>query len=673
MSRTLLTWISFAFLLMLLAAASLVAQPASESWKDQGILNLTRSPHAKLHSVPIRAVTINQGFWAERRKTNLEKSIPTMREVLLTNGRMENFRRLIGKSKAAQNGPVYGDAHVYKWLEAVGFALQSGDLPELRKATEEIINDVVAAQEPGGYLNTYYVDDRASQRMLPAVQSTGHELYNIGHLLQAGIAYYRATGDRKMLDAATRFFDDFIIKSYGPEASKKPLVSGHPGTELALIELYRITGEKRYLDLAGYLLRGDPERMPFPQSRYVYMFCGIPFTSRKQLEGHAVRAMYAASGATDYYLETGDPAYWKTLETLWKDLVNSKLYITGGVGARSSGEAFGDPYELPNSRAYGESCAAIGNMMWNWRMLAATGEARFTDVVERVLYNGLNSGMSLNGTTYCYRNPLEYDPESGPIRNSWYTTNCCPSNIQRIFAALPGYIYSTSTDGIYVHLFQNSELDWRLENGTGLKVSQKTNYPWDGNVDMTVTPAQATDFTFYLRIPAWSTTAQVTVNGQAVSGAKAGMYLPVRRRWAPGDKIRIQFNMTPQVIVANSQLADDNGRVAIQRGPLVYCMEQLDQPGVTSLNKVSVILGQTPGQEFRPEFRRDLLGGVVVLHHAGAVVDNPGNEPLYQFFTLATQRSTRPAALTLIPYYTWANREPTAMQVWMQYSQRRNP
>jgi DUF1680 family protein len=665
------TWISVAFFLIVPALRPLAAQPGSESWKDQGIVDVTRSPHAKLHTIPIRAITIDQGFWAERRKTNLEKSIPTMREVLIANGRMENFRRLSGKSKAAQNGPVYGDAHVYKWLEAASFALQSGDVPELHKATEEIISDVVAVQEPGGYLNTYYVEDRASQRMLPAVQSTGHELYNIGHLLQAGIAYYRATGDRKMLDAATRFFDDFIIKSYGPEPDKKPLVSGHPGTELALIELYRMTGRKQYLDLAGYLLRGDSERMPFPQSRYVYMFCGIPFTSRTQLEGHAVRAMYAASGATDYYLETGDPAYWKTLETLWNDLTKSKMYVTGGVGSRGSGEAFGDPYELPNSRAYGESCAAIGNMMWNWRLLLSTGDARFTDIVERVLYNGLNSGMSLSGTTYCYRNPLEYAPESGPIRNSWYTTNCCPSNIQRIFSALPGYIYGTSGDGVYVHLYQNSQLDWRLENGVGLKLSQHTNYPWDGTVDITVTPALASEFTVYVRIPAWSTTTKVAVNGQAMSGVKSGTYLPIRRRWAAGDKLRIQLDMAPKVLTANPQLADDSGRVAIQRGPLVYCLEQLDQNGVTSLSDVAVVLGRNPGSEFRPELRRDLLGGIVLLRHEGVVTQKKlSEEPLYQLFEPVSQRITRPADLTFIPYYVWANREPSAMQLWVRYIQR---
>src|ERR1700716_3425301 len=367
--------------------------------------------------------------------------------------------------------------------------------------------------------------------MEPKVQQWGHELYNIGHLLQGAIAYYRATGDRTLLDAGIRFVNEFLLPNFGPGPDKKPLFSGHPEMELALIELYRLTADKRHLELVRYLLAGDSP-MPFKPENYVYHFCGIPFTSRTHLEGHAVRAMYACCGAADYYLETGDQAYWKALNALWKDLVSAQMYVTGGVGARSDGEAFGDPYELPNARAYGESCAAIGNMMWNWRMLAATGEARFTDVIERALYNGINSGMSLNGTLYCYQNPLEYAPGEGrPIRNPWYDTTCCPPNLERTLASLPGYFYSTSKDGIYVHLYDNPELNWHLENGVGLKVAQKTNYPWDGAVELAVTPAQASEFTFYVRIPEWAAGAQVAVNGEAVSGAKAGQYLPIRRRW----------------------------------------------------------------------------------------------------------------------------------------------
>jgi hypothetical protein len=445
-------------------AQTTVALTDSPNWKDQGIENLAKSPHAKLRDIPVRAVTITGDFWARRREINVTRSIPTMHDLLEANGRMNNFLRLVGKGTAAQSGPVFSDSDVYKWTEAVGFVLQSGDRPELRASAEKLIDEVVAVQEPSGYLNTYYQDDRKPLRMLPQTQSTGHELYNMGHMLQGAIAYYRATGDRKLLDAGIRFVDDFLIPNYGP-APKKPIVSGHPEIEMGLIELYRITGDKRQLDLAGYILQGDP-RIELPERRTIYMFSGTPFTGRTKMQGHAVRAMYACCGATDYYLETGDDAYWKTLNTLWNDMTTTKMYVTGGVGSRSDGEAFGDAYELPNFRAYGESCAAIGNMMWNWRMLAATGDAKFTDVIERALYNGINSGMSLDGTLYCYRNPLAFDPSTGDkIRNPWYDVTCCPPNLERTFGSLPGYFYSTSEDGIYVHLYDNSELNWGLENG----------------------------------------------------------------------------------------------------------------------------------------------------------------------------------------------------------------
>jgi uncharacterized protein len=634
------------------------------NWRDQGVENLTKSPHAKLRNIPVRAVTIQSGFWGGRREINATRSIPTMHDLLEANGRMNNFRRLVGKSNAAQHGPVYSDSDVYKWTEAVGFVLQSGDRPELRASAEKAIEEVVVAQESNGYLNTYYVDDRKSLRMLPQTQTTGHELYNIGHLLQGAIAYYRATGDRKLLDAGIRFVDNFLIPSYGP-APKQPIVSGHPEIEMGLIELYRITGDRRQLDLAGYILQGD-KRIDLPERRTIYMFSGTPFTQRTKLEGHAVRAMYACCGATDYYIETGDDTYWKTLNTLWNDMTTTKMYVTGGVGSRSDGEAFGDAYELPNFRAYGESCAAIGNMMWNWRMLAVTGDAKFTDVIERALYNGINSGMSLDGTMYCYRNPLGFDPSTGDkIRNPWYDTTCCPPNLERTFGSLPGYFYSTSNDGIYVHLYDNSELDWHLENGTGLKITQKTGYPWDGKVEMTVSPAQPSEFVLYVRIPGWADSAQVTVNGKAVTGAKPGEYLPIRRRWAAGDRVYLQTEMTSQVLEANARVADDTGRVAVQRGPLIYCLEELDQSSGVTLSDVALSLGKRPESEFQSEMKSDLLGGVLVLHHTGISYDrNSSMSGLYPRYTGAEPR-TRKVPLTFIPYYAWANRQATSMQVWI--------
>src|SRR6266849_4776180 len=280
------------------AAQSSVALTATPEWRDQGILNLAKSPYAMLHGVPVHAVTIEAGFWSPRRETNVTSSIPSMGKLLEVNGRMDNFRRLTGKSAASQRGPVYADSDIYKWIEAAGFALQSGERRELRAVVDKDIREIVAAQQADGYLNTYYVQEHAAQRMEPKTQQHGHELYNIGHLLQGAIAYYRATGDRTLLDAGIRFVNEFLLPSFGPGADKKPLFSGHPEMELALVELYRLTGDKRHLELAGYLLAGD-SRMPFKPENYVYHFCGIPLTSRTHLEGHAVRAMYACCGAAD--------------------------------------------------------------------------------------------------------------------------------------------------------------------------------------------------------------------------------------------------------------------------------------------------------------------------------------------------------------------------------------
>ncbi len=649
-------------------------------WKDQGILNLAHSPFAKLKNVPVHAVTIQDGFWGKRREINVTKSIPSMEKLLLANGRLDNFLRLEGKSTAPQHGPVFSDSDIYKWTEAVGFALQSGEQPVLQTSMDQIIDTVLAAQEPTGYLDTYYQDDRKNLRMQLATQQTGHELYCLGHFLQGAIAYYRGTGDRRLLDAGIHSVDDFLIPNFGPDPGKKPILSGHPEIEMGLIELYRLTGDKRQLELAGYILGGDPRIQTELQLRprdYIYMFSGTPFTERKRLEGHAVRSMYACCGATDYYLETGDRAYWSTLETLWHDLVNAQMYVTGGVGARATGEAFGDDYELPNLRAYGESCAAIGNMMWNWRLLAATGEARFADVIERALYNGINSGMSLDGTLYCYRNPLEFEPaladddtvgghseHARKIRNPWYDTTCCPPNIERTLAALPGYFYSTSADGIYVHLYDNSELNWRLENGTGLKVAQKTNYPWDGSVEITVTPDAAADFTFFLRIPGWTDHPQVEVNKQPLLGAKPGEYLAIKRRWNPGDVIHLQLDMTLQAIAANEKVVDDNGRVALQRGPLVYCMEQIDQPQGVKLSDVVLDIGPQGPSGFHASFEKDVLGGVNVLRGNGIALEGQQSSALYYRYAGADHKSHR-VALTFIPYFAWANREVTPMQVWM--------
>ncbi len=626
---------------------SLGMAQAAENWRDQGVIYLTKSPQAVLHPVPVRAVTIPSGLWADRRKTNVERSIPTMLELLEEHGIVDNFRRLSGRKQASRRGPLYTDSDLYKWIEAAAFVLQSGDRPELRATVDRIIDDILAAQEPSGYLNTYYQDDKKPLRFTEMQRS--HELYCLGHLIQAAIAYYRATGDRKLLDGGIRYANYLV--------DKRPLLTGHPELEMALVELYRTTGERKYLDLAGYLLSGlETERLHLKPSDVRYMFSGIPFTSRTVFEGHAVRAMYASSGATDYYAETGDPAYRATLDTLWHDLTGRKMYITGGVGSRSSGEAFGDPYELPNEAAYTESCAAIGNMIWNFRMLAITGKAQYADVIERALYNGINSGMSLNGTLYCYRNPLASNGEK--IRNEWYDTTCCPPNLERILASLPGYYYATSKDGLYVHLYGPSELKWRLEDGTPIQVVQKTEYPWSGDVAFTVSPENAAEFTFYVRVPAWSRETTVTVNGKPAGAPQAGEYFPIRREWKNGDRVELRFDMTPQLLAANPRVPEDFGKVAVERGALVYCLEHVDQKAA-----IPDLLFANPAAAFQTEWRADLLGGIDVLRHAGAQYDKASaDQPLYRPFGAP---ATKPADLTFIPYYAWANREPGPMEVWV--------
>ena len=627
-------------------------------WRDQGVLYLDHSPHAVMHPVPVHAVKLGEGFWYERRKVNVERSLPTMYDLLEANGILDNFRRVSGKkTDGAIRGPVYTDSDIYKWIEAAAFALQSEPNADLQARIDGAITEIVAAQDTNGYLNTHWSLDKTKDRFTQMTR--GHELYCLGHMLQAGIAYYRATGNTPLLDAGQKFVN-YLVTDFGP--GKRPLLTGHPELELALAELYRTNGDHRAIELAGYLLSGvETDRLKLKLSDTNYMFSGVPFTSRTKFVGHAVRAMYASSGATDYYLETGDAAYLKTLNTLWDDLVRHKLYITGGVGSRSSGEAFGESWELPNSQAYTESCAAIGNMMWNFRMLAATGEAKYTDMMERALYNGINSGMSLSGTLYCYRNPLSYsglDP-TDKIRNPWYDTTCCPPNLERTLSSLPGYFYATSADGLWVHFYHDSELNWHLEDGTAIAVTQKTQYPWNGSVAMTVSPAKAKEFTLRVRVPGWSASSTVTVNGRAVVGVKAGEYLAIRRTWNADDKVALEFDTRPTMMAANPLVVEDAGKVAVQRGPLIYCLEQPDQKSAVA----DLLLGNA-ALSFTEDRKPDLLGGIVMLNHAGmAYRKSLSSEPLYE--PLGRGRSTEPAQLHFIPYYAWSNRELGAMEVWV--------
>jgi uncharacterized protein len=635
---------------------------AASNWRDEGIIYLDHSLNARLHTVPVEAVHLGEGFWTSRRRVTTERSLPTLLQELEDHGVVDNFRRLAGHSDLPRKGRVSTDSDLYKWIEAAAWALASNETSpaiksKLRGDIESLISHIAAAQDPNGYLDTYFVGDKVRLRFTDLLHS--HEDYCLGHLLQAGIAYYRASGSRRLLEIGIRFAD-YVVNSFGP--AKRPFVTGHPELEMALVELYRTTGQTKYLDFTRYLFSGaERDRLKLKDPDMRYMFSGRPFTSHTEFEGHAVRALYAASGATDYFTESGDPTYRKTLDLLWTDLTMRKMYITGGVGSRAAGESFGDAYELPSESAYAETCAAVANVMWNFRLLMMTGDARYADVLERTLYNGANVGMSLGGNLYCYRNPLASTGEK--LRNPWYDTTCCPPNLERLFESLPGYLYAVSRDGVYVNLFHNSDFDWQLEDGTPIKVSQTTDYPWTGSIHFKVTPAHPADFTFYIRWPAWASSMSLEVNGSSVpSGAgKAGTFVAISRTWQPGDSVAVSFPMPIVPTVANPRVADDYGRVAIQRGPLVYALEQIDQNGAT--------LGDIffrPGTSISIDSKRDLLGGVILLKSSGQVTEKSlGEEPLYQPLAIATARPKRPLTLTFVPYYTVGNREPTPMEVWV--------
>jgi DUF1680 family protein len=639
--------------------------PSTRNWREQGVIYLDHSLNSRLHTVPVQAVRMTDGFWSSRRRVTTERSLPTLLLELEEHGVVDNFRRLEGHSELPRKGRPASDADLYKWIEGAAWAVASNETPDpqklqLRGDIDSLVSHIVAAQDSTGYLNTYFVADKAHLRFTDLAHS--YEDFCLGHLLQAGIAYYRATGNRRLLDAGIRFAD-YVVDNFGP--GKKPFFTGHPELEMALVELYRTTGDTKYLAFTRYLFSGaDRDRLKLKDTEVHYLFSGKPFTSRTELEGHAVRALYATSGATDYYMESGDPAFRRTLDLLWTDLTRRKMYLTGGVGSRSAGESFGDAYELPSESAYAETCASIANVMWNFRLLAMTGDARYADLLERTLYNAANAGMSLGGTQYCYRNPLASTGER--LRNPWYDTTCCPPNIERLFESLPGYLYATSRDGIYVNLYESSQLDWHLEDGAPVRISQTTDYPWSGTIHVRVAPAKPSEFTVYLRWPSWASSAAVNINGISwdTTANHPAAFIPVSRTWQPGDTVTIEFPMTAVPLVANPRVSDDYGRIAIQRGPLVYALEQIDQNGA-ALGDLFV----RPTSTITSETKKDVLNGVILLKTSGLVAEKSlGGEELYQPLSNTLNRAKRPITLTFIPYYAIGNREPTPMEVWVPVS-----
>jgi hypothetical protein len=610
-----------------------------------------------LRPLPLPGSRVTGGFWARRLEAN-RAAIPLGLERLVEAGNIGNLRIAAGQAAGAAQGASFRDSDVYKWLEAVAWEYARSPDEALLERLRTLARTIATAQREDGYLNSA-IQVRGEERYARLWMS--HEHYCAGHLMQAAVAAARATGETELLRVATRLADH-LAATFGPGLRAE--LDGHPLVEMALVELYRQTGERRYLDLAHHFVEarghGRAARPGFDPSHYgdlAHYSDRLPVREAETVEGHAVRAVYFAAGATDVAIETGDAELLAVVRRQYDAMRRRKQHVTGAVGARWDGEAFGEAYELPPDRAYAETCAAIGAMQWAWRLLLATGESAYADQIELLLYNALLPAVSLTEADYFYVNTLHRrtgargDVQRSPAhgRRPWFNCACCPPNVMRTLAALPAYLATGTEDGLQVHLYTQSA----LASG-GLAVDVGTEYPWDGLVTVTVREAPPRERELALRVPDWAEGS--TVDGKPV---EPGGYARVRRVFRPGDRVVLRMPMPARFLVADDRVDATRGCVAVTRGPLVYAIEQPDQPSGVVLEDLRVDTATPP----RPEHRPDLLDGVTVLRAGGALARGPAGS-LYRPHGQPAP-AARPTDLTLIPYYAWANRGPHAMRVWI--------
>lgn len=626
-----------------------------------------------IQPVPFTQVQLTDAFWAPRIETNRTVTIPFAFEQCEKNGRMYNFDRAAAAVRGEkvtdvkQSAFPFDDTDVYKVVEGASYVMAVKPDPSLDAYVDRLIVGIAAAQEPDGYLYTSrtlspeHPHPWAGNERWVLERELSHELYNLGHLYEAAVAHYQATGKRSLLDVAIKTAD-LLDRTFG--RGKQAIWPGHQITEMGLVKLYRATSEERYLGLAKFLLdvRGPDGHQG---SGREYNQSHVPVVQQREAVGHAVRATYMYAGMADVAAITGDDAYVEAIDAIWENVASTKLYITGGIGATSHGEAFGKDYELPNMTAYNETCAAIGNVYWNHRLFLLHGDGKYIDVLERSLYNGLISGVSLDGKGFFYPNPLESKGQHA--RSPWFGCACCPSNICRFMASIPGYVYAQRRDELFVNLFASGVGRFELDADAAIELRQQTRYPWDGRVRITVTPDRPTTFTLKVRVPGWARNepvpsdlyrfaddaeAPVTleVNGEAAPVDVQLGYVSVRRAWKAGDTLELHLPMPVRRIVAHEQVAADQGRVAFQRGPVVYCFEWPDNPDGRVRNLL--VADDAPAVA---EERSDLFGGVVALKATGRAFahDDNGNE------------KSEDVALLAIPYYAWAHRGRGEMSVWV--------
>lgn len=649
---------------------------------DKGLTHTARSPHVMLRSVDIDAVRWTDGFWADRFDTCHRVMIPNMWRLLEdpeVGHAFENFLVAAGVKHGRHRGPKWHDGDFYKWLEAASFVLAATKDKELDRRIDRIIDVIGRAQRSDGYIHTLVI---ISQRLQSSSATEfqnrlDFETYNMGHLLTCACVHYRATGKRDLLRIAEKAAG-FLYTTY--KDSPRSLANNAicPSHYMGVIELYRTTRDPKYLELAKGLVEIRDlvgEGSDHNQDR-------IPFRQQSQAVGHAVRANYLYAGVADVYAETGDPSLLDALEKIWRDVAYRKMYVTGATGALYDGaspdgspahssiqlvhQAYGRAYQLPNVTAYNESCATVGFALWNWRMLAITGQARYADLLELALYNGVLATISLDGKKFFYTNPLRqidglpFELRWSREREPYISCFCCPPNIVRTVAEVAAYAYSLSEGGVWVNLYGSNVFEMRLPDGAAVKLRQETDYPWAGTVRITVEDAPPDELSLFFRIPGWTEGASVAINGRVVrSNLTSERYYEVRQSWSVGDRIELTLPMTVQLLEAHPLVEEVRNEVAVRRGPIVYCLESIDLPETVEVEQVAI----APTARFQHSYDEALLGGITVLQgQAHALAGDSWENTLYR------KRSSREAQtidVRLIPYYAWGNRGQSEMTVWM--------
>ncbi|MBD1392686.1 glycoside hydrolase family 127 protein [Mucilaginibacter glaciei] len=631
-----------------------------------------------IQPVAFTNVKLTDHFWTSRIETNRKVTIPASFARCESTGRVKNFQMAAERKGKFCTTYPFDDTDIYKTIEGASYSLALHPDKKLDHYVDSMITIVGKAQEGDGYLYTartidpLHVGDWLGTERWVKEQENSHELYCAGHMYEGAVAHYMATGKRNFLDIAIRNAD-LLVRVFGP--GKRHVAPGHEIVEMGLVRLYRVTGKTEYLNLAKFFIdeRGHKEYNKKSKNVFengVYWQDDKPVINQDEAEGHAVRAMYLYSGMADVAALTGDKQYLAAIDKIWDNMVGKKMYVQGSIGAVGDGERFGANYELPNATAYNETCAAIGNVFWNQRMFLLHGDSKYIDVLEKTLYNGLISGVGLDGKSFFYTNAMQIrdgfnHPDIERERAGWFTCSCCPTNVARLMPSIPGYIYAQNGKDVFINLFISGTGDMKVDN-KDLKITQQNNYPWDGGLAFTINPASAVDMNLKIRIPGWaqnqavpsdlyiyqqnmSQKVIVKLNGKAIDYKMEHGYAVISKKWKKGDKVEINLPMDVQRVIANTNLPDDAGKVALQRGPVMYCAEWKDNDGKAS----NIIVPQNA--VFTTNYQPELLNGVMVLKadvKAVAVTADGQN--------VSTQNKT----LTAIPYYGWANRGKGEMTVW---------